>query len=137
MSDNKNVSRQLEIPVTYLDFDEFLDTIDDDHVVVTQRRLSNDDLVASPQPSTALIPHDGLARGLGIIQVTQADAGRLYEKLARRLELRDLASISRDKLAYGAGDDAPASPMHRVVLARHADARAALGQAWVHQESER
>lgn len=97
----------------YLDFDELLDSVRDDKVLVALGGFPNQYLVARPHPPTVLVMDKGGGCGVLVVQIAQNDSRALYEQLAGSFILGDLlaggvdelCSEAREKRARRAGED--------------------------------
>lgn len=80
--------------VTDLDFDELLDAVDDEDMLVARDRVRADDgLVARAHPAVL----EGLAVGGVVAQVAEHDGRRAHEQLARLVVARDVVAFDRDE----------------------------------------
>jgi hypothetical protein len=107
--------------VSYLDFDQLLQPVDDGEVLVSAGRLGHHDLVAGPQPPAVLVPDEGFGRGLLVVQVAERDGRRLHEQLAGLAVLGNLLALGVDDLDSRAGNKRARSPQADVVFACRAD----------------
>lgn len=83
---------------TYLDLDELLDSVNDEHMFVPTRRLSDDSFVTSVH--VAIL--EGLFVGFVIVQITQNDRRRFDKQFTRLVVSGHFVSLGSDNLALNA-----------------------------------
>ena len=90
--------------MTYLDFNELLDPVDNIKVLESLVGLAYKYFVSSPQPPPVLVVDKGLGVGLFVIQVAQHDGGRLDQQLAALVVARELVAFRVHDFGFEAGD---------------------------------
>jgi hypothetical protein len=110
---------------TYLDFDQLLDAVNNEDMLVSIRPLANDRFVASA--------HVPVLESLGIrfviLQVPKHHCWTLDEQLARLIVPSDLVSFNGHNLAFDAWQNRPRRPEPNVLWRRRRYDCACLGQS--------
>ena len=109
-----------------LDLDELLDAVDDEDVLVARGRVAADEgLVARAHPAVL----EGLAGGVGVVEVAERDRGRLDEQLAGLVVAGDVGAVDAHQARFDAGEERAAAAGEEVMRGGGADDGAGLGEA--------
>lgn len=90
----------------YLDFNELLDAVGDEDVLVALGGLADDGLVAGADPAAVGVVHKRLGVCLFVVQVAEDDRGALEEQLAALVVAGDDLALGVDELGLVAGQQA-------------------------------